>query len=61
MKMDELNQRIDELEIRYAHQEQLLDELVFGRSGKSHKWQITVGADSPGEYSPWGFDIFIVD
>ncbi|WP_432822587.1 SlyX family protein [Trichloromonas sp.] len=25
--MDELNQRIDELEIRYTHQEQVIDEL----------------------------------
>jgi SlyX protein len=27
MRMDELNRRIDEIEIRYAHQERLLDEL----------------------------------
>ncbi|OHB28719.1 MAG: hypothetical protein A2X84_06425 [Desulfuromonadaceae bacterium GWC2_58_13] len=25
--MDDLNQRIDELEIRYTHQEQVIDEL----------------------------------
>jgi SlyX protein len=27
MRMDELHRRIDELEIRYTHQEQILDEL----------------------------------